>query len=267
MRQLTLTPIGLARTPFTEKMQAPRQPRASDGSAGRIELFPGFEHALDDLASWSHVWLLFWFDRNEEGWRPKVLPPRSKKKRGVFATRSPHRPNPIGLSLVTLEKVDGLVLHVRGIDLLDETPIFDIKPYVPYADTRPGAKDGWLAEDPETPWTVAYAPAAAERLAWLAGRGVALAPDVERVLALGPQPHPYRRIRRDGDAALRLAIKEWRVRFRVTGERALEVTDVLTGYRARELWTSEEEPVFLHRAFVEAFEGEASIRFPDHDAP
>ena len=78
--------------------------------------------------------MLFWFDRNE-GWRPKVLPPRSRSgRKGVFATRSPHRPNPLGLSAVRLERVDGLTLHVSDVDMLDGTPVLDIKPYVAYTD-------------------------------------------------------------------------------------------------------------------------------------
>ena len=107
-RQLLVTPIGVVRSPFTEKMQAPRQPTAAQATLGRVELRPGqdFEHALEDLRTFRYVWLLFWFDR-AEGWRPKVLPPRSDKRRGVFATRAPHRPNPIGMSLVELTGIEG----------------------------------------------------------------------------------------------------------------------------------------------------------------
>ena len=86
-----------------------------------------FEHALSNLAEWQYIWVLFWFDRNE-GWRPKVLPPRSRSgRKGVFATRSPHRPNPLGLSAVRLERVDGLTLHVSDIDMLDGKHVIDIK--------------------------------------------------------------------------------------------------------------------------------------------
>ena len=114
--QLLLTPIGVVRSPFTEKMQAPRQPSAAQGTLGRVELRAGqdFEHALEDLQTFRYIWLLFWFDQ-AEGWRPKVLPPRSSKRRGLFATRAPHRPNPIGMSLVELTGIEGLreCLHGR----------------------------------------------------------------------------------------------------------------------------------------------------------
>src|SRR5260221_14109273 len=91
---MVLRPIGVARTPFSERAEAPRQPYAAAGARGTIELFEGanFEHALDDLEAWDHIWVIFWFHLNA-GMRPKALPPRSEKKRGVCATRSPHRPN------------------------------------------------------------------------------------------------------------------------------------------------------------------------------
>jgi len=113
-------PIGIARTPFSERVEAPRQPYAAAGVAGTIELFEGqnFEHALADLEAWDHIWVIFWFHLNK-GWRPKVLPPRSEIKRGVFATRSPYRPNPIGMSVLRLEAVEGLTLRVLDVDLLD----------------------------------------------------------------------------------------------------------------------------------------------------
>ena len=114
----------------------PRGKRRSDATRrASLELFPGrgYEDALDGLGAWDYAWVLFVFHKNVEegrGWKPKVLPPRSDAKRGVFATRSPHRPNPIGLSAVKIERVEGLFVHVRDLDLLDGTPVLDLKPYV-----------------------------------------------------------------------------------------------------------------------------------------
>ena len=109
-------PSGILRSSLATKVEAARQPRAAVGTPARIELLPGrnFEHALEDLARWELIWVIFWFHLNP-GWRPKVLPPRSTTgRKGVFATRSPHRPNPIGMSVVRLERVDGLILaHPR----------------------------------------------------------------------------------------------------------------------------------------------------------
>ncbi|HUO68293.1 MAG TPA: tRNA (N6-threonylcarbamoyladenosine(37)-N6)-methyltransferase TrmO [Gammaproteobacteria bacterium] len=241
-RALTIEPIGYVRTEMKLKDEAPRQPRASGGAPGRIELLSGqnYEHALLDLAGWDHIWVLFWFHHNA-GWRPKVLPPRSKSgRKGVFATRSPHRPNPIGLSAVRLERIDGLTLHVQDIDMLDGTPVLDLKPYVAYTDAIPEARNGWLdrdangAADPIAPFDVHWDEAAAEQAAWVEARtSLALRARVTSTLALGPEPQPYRRIRRDGDGFV-LAVKDWRARFSVDGRR-VHVLEIRTGYRDSQL--------------------------------
>src|SRR5207244_578661 len=107
LAELVVRPIGFVRSPFSEKASAPRQPYAAEGAKGTIELLPNahYDDALSDLDAWDHIWVIFWFHLNR-GWRPKVLPPRSTKKRGLFATRSPHRPNPIGLSVLKLEAIE-----------------------------------------------------------------------------------------------------------------------------------------------------------------
>lgn len=269
-RALSLWPIGVVHSPHGERVEAPRQPAAASEVEGTVELFAGhgYEDALCDLSTWDHLWLVVWFDRNR-GFRPKVSPPRSDKKRGVFATRSPYRPNPIGLSAVRLLGVSGLVLHVRGLDLLDRTPVLDLKPYVPYTDAIPDANHGWLdltavgglpaarsaapvgarPLDPVAPWLVTFAPRAAEQLAWLLSEhDVALSERIEAQLALGVAPHAYRRIKRDGDQ-LRLAIKDWRVWFRVEGA-LVTVERIGSGYRPRELFAPEGQAPQAHRAFV-----------------
>lgn len=272
---VTFSPIGVVRTPFPDRVSAPRQPYAARGMPGTIELYPGrgFEHALCDLEGWDYVWVVFWFHLNV-GWRPKVLPPRSTGKRhGVFATRSPHRPNPIGLSVVRLDRILDLTLHVRDVDMVDGTPVLDLKPYLPVADAIVEARTGWLGAgggiiadsaapsrgmdapaDPAPGYEVAWSDRAAEQARWLrADQGVDLEAPVVRALSLGPQPHPYRRIRAEpGGSGMRLAVKDWRVRFHVEG-RLITVDSITTGYRERELVTSEEEAVAPHRAFVARF--------------
>lgn len=262
-RELVLRPIGVIHTPFRERAQAPRQPRAAEGVAGIIELFPGhhYEDALSDLAGWDYIWVLFWFHRNH-GWRPKVLPPRSSKKRGMFATRTPHRPNPLGLSALRLQSIEGRVLHVCDVDLLDGTPVLDIKPYVSWTDAIPDARAGWLDEEethalgksaprPEDPlgsYEVAFEDEASEQLVFLRRHGVDLREQVRQVLALGPQPHAYRRIKLAKDGTGVLAIKDWRVRFRARG-RKVRVLAVASGFRPKQL---EEDAAGreVHRAFV-----------------
>lgn len=243
------TPIGVARTPFGERREAPRQPYAAGEAPGAIELFPGhrYEDALRDLDQWTHVWVVYWFHLNRT-WRPTVLPPRSREgRRGVFATRAPHRPNPIGLSVLRLVRVDGLRVEVLGVDMIDGTPVLDLKPYVPFADAVPGAGTGWIAADPEPAWEVAWSPLALAQLAWLDAHAVHLRDPVTAALALGPQPHAYRRIRRDGPRGV-LAHKDWRVAFTVDA-RALRVDRIESGYRAAQLVTGEAPP--LHVAFAQ----------------
>lgn len=149
-RTFSCTPIAFARSPYTQRIDAPHQPTVVDGTETRaaaeaiIAFVDGFPpEAFSDLAGFERIWLIFQFDRSE-GWKARVKPPRGGGKRGVLATRSPHRPNAIGLSAVELVAVEADGLRVRGMDLLDGTPILDIKPYVPYADAFPESAAGWI---------------------------------------------------------------------------------------------------------------------------
>ena len=249
-QQLILDPIGYLRSPLADKFEAARQPRAAAGTPAQIELLPGrhFEHALDDLGQWELIWVIFWFHLNE-GWRPKVLPPRSTSgRKGVFSTRSPHRPNPIGISVVRLERIDGLTLHIRDSDILDGTPILDIKPYVAYSDAHPDAGSGWLeVADPLQNYVVQFEPLAESQATWVeANTGLALRERIQSTLALGPEPHPYRRIRNMGEWK-QLAVKEWRVRFTVAG-RDVRVHEIYSGFQTAQL-TSADESRQPHRDF------------------
>lgn len=137
--------IGRARTGWERREDAPHQPAAAPDTPGVLEIALAYRKALADLASFERIWVIFLFDRSD-GWVTKVKPPRGGPKRGVFATRAPHRPSRIGLTNVTLEGVDeelGLV-RVRGLDLLDATPVLDLKPYLRNVDAWPEASLGWL---------------------------------------------------------------------------------------------------------------------------
>lgn len=255
--KLTLEPIGVLRCDHSTKIEAPRQPAAAEDNVGVIELYPGhnFEHALDDIAGWERLWVIFWFHQNA-GWRPKVLPPRSTTgRKGVFATRSPHRPNPLGLSVLRLDRVEGLSLFVRDVDLLDGTPVLDIKPYVAYSDAFPDAHSGWLepAQDPKAAYTVEFAPDADAQLEWITARSeLPLRARIVNILTLGPQPHPYRRIRSEADGTLRLAVQDWRVQFTVAGS-VVQVLRISSGYRKSQLADGAPDTtgaIALHRAFV-----------------
>ncbi|RUO44754.1 tRNA (N6-threonylcarbamoyladenosine(37)-N6)-methyltransferase TrmO [Idiomarina aquatica] len=151
-----LQPIALIRTPFPDKFSIPRQPGLAPSVTARIEFTGDFDHlaSIQGIEQHSHLWLLFEFNQHRDhGWRERVRPPRlgGNKSIGVFATRSPFRPNNIGLSVVKLVEVvrePEVALVVAGADLLDQTPIMDIKPYVPYVDCLPDARSEFAQAKP-----------------------------------------------------------------------------------------------------------------------
>jgi tRNA (adenine37-N6)-methyltransferase len=141
---LTMQPIGIVRSPYTLAAQVPKGLGAVHQAEGVLEIFAQFEAGLTDIEGFSHLYVLWVFDR-ASGFELVGTPPSDNRPHGVFATRSPRRPNPIGLTVVTLLRREGCNLHVRGVDMMDGTPILDIKPYltsVPAEELR----RGWLAE-------------------------------------------------------------------------------------------------------------------------
>lgn len=156
---MEISPIAVIRTEFPEKFGIPRQSGLASALRGRIVFNEGFKDpsALKGLESFSHLWLIWEFSANRHSdWHPTVRPPRlgGNATMGVFATRSPFRPNPLGLSCVEIEGIDlstpeGPVIYVIGADLMDGTPIYDIKPYIRYADSRPDAVCGYADDIPQ----------------------------------------------------------------------------------------------------------------------
>ncbi|MBQ9521729.1 MAG: tRNA (N6-threonylcarbamoyladenosine(37)-N6)-methyltransferase TrmO [Oscillospiraceae bacterium] len=205
---------------FPTKFGVPRQSGLVPDLRARIVFEPPFRNpdALRGLDGFSHLWLIWVFDRAaRDTWSPTVRPPRlgGNQRVGVFATRSPFRPNPVGLSSVELERIDGDILYVRGADLVDGTPILDIKPYLPYTDAHPDASGGFAAEPPRPALSVDIPPSLLQCV-----------PEQDRaalaaVLAQDPRPryqHDPQRLYGFGFAGLE-------VRFRVSGTR-LEVVDI-----------------------------------------
>jgi tRNA-Thr(GGU) m(6)t(6)A37 methyltransferase TsaA len=142
---VTFAPIGVVRTPFATHEGMPIQTVAAQGVRGRIELDPAYVPALADLDGFSHLHLITYLHRTGAA-SLRVTPYLDTTERGVFATRSPKRPNPIGLSIVRLVRIEGTVIHIEEVDLLDGTPLLDIKPYVPPFDDRQDARYGWFEE-------------------------------------------------------------------------------------------------------------------------
>jgi len=144
MSEITYRPIGVIRTPFKEVKGTPIQPTGAVGVRGRVHVEPEYGEGLKDIEGFSHLILLYHFHL-AEGYSLQVQPYMDVERRGMFATRIPGRPNPIGFSIVRLVGVDGCILHVEDVDIIDGTPLLDIKPYVPDFDMRKTDKIGWLA--------------------------------------------------------------------------------------------------------------------------
>ena len=144
--EITLQPIGVIHSEYKEQQGTPIQPGLSNNSRGRVVLFPEYADGLDDLDGFERIWLIYRFDRIAET-RLRVTPYLDKNERGIFATRSPARPNRIGMSPVKLLRITGLDLEIEGVDILDNTPLLDIKPYIPKFDIFPVTRTGWYPDD------------------------------------------------------------------------------------------------------------------------
>ncbi len=253
--ELVLHPIGIVRTRYLRKGDAPRQPKYSgEPTKGKIVLYPGenYEQALKDLEGFERIWILSWFDRNTN-WKPLALPPGSRSKHGVFATRSPYRPNPLGLSVCRLLSVKGRTLTIENPDLLDKTPVLDLKPYIPGVDAYPESAAGWVGERDrklERPRDVRFSQAARDQLTWLRENyGVDLEASARTVLSTDPFPHPYRRIKAGPGDEFTLSVRSWRVLYRIERQ-AVIVKQVRSGYSAAAVTGDPSPPLHDGRAHV-----------------
>lgn len=195
---VTLTPIGRIASDYPDKFGIPRQPGLASAARATLHLLPPFDDplAVRGLEAFSHLWLTFIFHHSPARWTPLVRPPRlgGNAKQGVFATRSTHRPNRLGLSLVELVEVDtrrGVTLHLRGHDLVDGTPVLDIKPYLAWAESRPEARSGF-APAPPASLPVTFS-AAAEATLLAREDGDSLRDLIRQVLAQDPRPAYHRK--------------------------------------------------------------------------
>jgi len=227
-----LRPIGIVRSCYTDRFGIPRQPGLVTAAEARLELFPryGREEAFAGLDGFSHIWLIFIFHQCiATEWKPMVRPPRlgGNRKVGVFASRSPYRPNPIGLSAVKLVGIERkgktLTLELHGTDLLDGTPVLDIKPYIPYADALPDADAGFAPDPPGKHWQVEFASQALHQISDLDPGGVRRLPLlIEQVLRQDPRPgYMNHRLERT-DFGMRLY--ELEIKWRLDEERFLVVS-------------------------------------------
>jgi tRNA-Thr(GGU) m(6)t(6)A37 methyltransferase TsaA len=229
---MTLEPIAIAHSPWRQKFAIPRQPNLVPEAEGELHFLEGFgdPNSLRGIEQFSHLWLIFVFhETSAQGWNPTVTPPRlgGMERVGVFATRSMYRPNPIGLSVVEFGGVEQrgkqLILRVRGLDLLDGTPILDIKPYVPYADALPDARGGFAESAPGKTLNVRFCDAARTQLQALRHQHPQLETLITRVLQQDPRPAQH--VRKESQRDFAMLLYNLNIRWRFVDE-ACEVLDI-----------------------------------------
>ncbi len=225
--------IGRVNSPYKEKFAIPRQPGLVTSAKATIALSNNAnnEELVRELTQFSHIWVLFIFHgTQQQGWKPLVRPPRlgGNKKIGVLATRSTFRPNPIGMSVVKLDKVTienkQVMLHISAIDLLDKTPVVDIKPYVPYSDSIPHANAGFAQTQPSNNLSVVFSPQAQTSLVKYRDTYPDLALFIEQVLMQDPRP-AYKQGKDDGKT-YGMKLYSLNIQWQMTGLSSVEVIDI-----------------------------------------
>ncbi|URQ61597.1 tRNA (N6-threonylcarbamoyladenosine(37)-N6)-methyltransferase TrmO [Pantoea alhagi] len=225
MSQFSFAQIGVIKSPWKEKFAVPRQPGLIEDGGGELHLLPPYNQpeAVRGLEAFSHLWLLFVFHQTMEGgWRPTVRPPRlgGNTRMGVFATRSTFRPNPVGMSLVELKGVrcqkSQVILELGSLDLVDGTPIVDIKPYLPFAEAIPAARAGFAQNAPSAEMPVRFSERAQQQLHDNQQRYPQLARFISQVLAQDPRP-AYRK-GEEPEREYAVWLLDFNVRWRVTAE-------------------------------------------------
>ena len=231
---VTVSPIGVIHSPYQEKFAVPRQPGLVNAINAQLELLPPYNdpHCVRGLEAFSHLWLMFLFHQNGTAeWHPTVRPPRlgGNQRMGVFATRSPFRPNPIGLSVVELKGIhqqgNRLWLELAGVDLVNGTPVVDIKPYVPFVDSVPDAQGGFAPEAPVT-MPVCFTPEMEIRCAELATSHPGFRDFLQQVIAQDPRP-AYRK-QDDDDKIYGVRLLTFNINWQVKDGTAIicAITDV-----------------------------------------
>ena len=259
--EIKLFPIGTFICDQIYPQQAPRQSTLNHQETNayiQLEKQKNFEQALEDLEGFERIWIIYLFHKNQN-WKPKVLPPRGQEKKGVFATRAPHRPNPIGISCVKLKKIEGLKIYISEFDLLQDTPILDIKPYIPYADSFPDSPMGWLEGLKNTSYDIEISAETRLKLDWLyKHHSIDIHGFIQSQLVDEPLNDRRKRIKKV-DALLHaydIAYRTWRIRFSIDeANRYIHVEDIYSGYSRDELDSIEDKYMdkSIHLSFIKRF--------------
>ena len=256
--------IGTFNCKANRPYEMPRQGVLEQSERGYIQLnaHRNFEQCVRDLEGFDRIWIVYVFHISGDFWHPMVHPPRCPdgKKKSLFATRSPHRPNPIGMSCVKIHKIKGLKIWVEESDLLDQTPILDIKPYIPYADSFPNAQIGWLENIEKTAFELFWSDSVLAQLEWLKNNSENnLKPLIHNHLEYIPLHTRHKRVHKTphlGPNTYVLALKIWRIVFRIDEAlQTIHILELMTGFKEHEL--DEPEDPFnekdLHKAYIHQF--------------
>ena len=217
-----ITPVAIIKNGYKEKFGVPRQSGLAPSVKSEIVFLKEYndENMIRDIEQYSHLWLIWGFSQNDGEWSPTVRPPKlgGNKRTGVFSTRSPYRPNSLGLTVVKLEKVEttktGKILVVSGADLVNDTPIFDIKPYLPYVDAIPEAKGGFSEEFKDDVLKVNIPETIKSQFC---NENIE---EIESILALNPKPQ----YQCDDERVYGLSYKDMSVKFKYCGSEILVVS-------------------------------------------
>ena len=258
---IKIKPLGIIHSELRYRYESPRQGILAGKNISVIELNPknNFEQALKYLDGFERIWVLYQFHLNNN-WKPLVNPPRhTRKKVGVFATRAPYRPNHVGMSCVKLEKIEGLKIFISESDILDGSPVIDIKPYLPYSDSFPDAATGWVKKDIEDIYEIYFESRAKEQCEWLKDKSkINLVGFVRLQLEFYPTDSSRKRITKiENDNLFVLAYRTWRIIYKVNEEnKKVTVKEIRSGYNKKELTNlidDKYQDKHLHKVFIKQF--------------
>jgi tRNA-Thr(GGU) m(6)t(6)A37 methyltransferase TsaA len=232
-------PIAFFKCTKQDPIDAAQQGALDLNSFGSIDLahLPQWHQMIESLDGFSHLWLIFVFHNHSQKWKPKVWPPRSPKKVGVFASRSPYRPNPIGISAVELVEIRKSTLFIKAHDLLNETPLLDIKPYLSYADSWPHSKNGWIDGCQE--FQIQLSDKSKLQIEFLKHKGIELESIIHQQLRFSPTEKNKKRVSlfNEEKNLWILSIRTWRILWHLS-QNNIYIENIYSGYSASELSNS-----------------------------
>ena len=268
--EIIIKPIGYVLSEQFYRYETPRQGVLAKGNISTIELLPNknFEQAVKNLNGFDRIWVLYQFHLNANppnaraSWKPLVTPPRhTREKVGVFATRAPYRPNQIGMSCVKLEKVEGLKIFISESDILNGSPVLDIKPYLPYSDSFPDAATGWVKSGLENIYEVSFSKKASAQTDWLKSNSKINLVNFARLqLEFNPTDSTRKRIvqlENKNKPKYVLAYRTWRIHYMVNEtDKKVLVKEIRSGYTKEEMLIFDIDKYgdkHLHKMFNEKY--------------